>query len=296
LEELVLNFSILGPLQLRTETASYQVSGIFQATLLIALLTGAGRLVPVDSLMEEVWGGGRPAQPENALQAHISRLRRRLKKLEPDRADDRLISYPGGYRLIVRPDELDALVFSSEIKALDRTVNTLAPAETVSRLRAALSAWRGPVFGGVIGGSLCQASARRYEETRLRAFEMLFDAELACGNHAGIIAELSALVMTSSAFQVSYCEQLVVALYRSGRQKCALETCRKMHLPSAEFEMHGSRRLRNYEHAILTHDPILNVASVRQAIAMRSRSESVPKARPPADQGQPARLSGSPLS
>jgi DNA-binding SARP family transcriptional activator len=128
------------------------------------------------------------------------------------------------------------------------------------------------VFGGVAGGSRCQAGGRRYDEARLRGFEMLFDAELACGNHAGIIAELSAVVMTSSAFQASYCEQLMIALYRSGRQKCALEVYRKICLPSPDPALNSSQRLRDCEHAILTHDPVLNVPSVRQAIAMRSRA------------------------
>jgi DNA-binding SARP family transcriptional activator len=230
--------------------------GKFQRRLLAALLVNTGRLVMANSLVDELWAGDSPGNAENALQAHVSRLRRKLAKAEPGRLTPRVVSLPSGYRLITKPDEVDAEQFTSEINYI-RAQPGLDPQETIQRLRDALSLWRGPAFGGDLGGFICQAAAIRCEELRSSALEMLYDTELGIGRHAQVIAELSELVESESVNE-KLCAQLMVALYRSGRQTDALAFYRRIRTRLAdELGIVPSPTLRNCELAILSHDPKL---------------------------------------
>jgi hypothetical protein len=137
----------------------------------------------------------------------------------------------------------------------------------IVKLRSAVALWRGPVFGGPLGGPICQAAAARYEAARLVAVEMLFDLELRCGRHTEVIPELSELVESQS-LNERFCEQLMVALYRSGRQADALKVYRRMRMRmDTDLGVEPSPTLRKYERAILAHDPALctgaNYAALR---------------------------------
>jgi DNA-binding SARP family transcriptional activator len=254
----VIEFRLLGPLELRCGGVAHSVRSHSQAMLLISLLVSEGRQVPAEALIDELWGGGHPADPANALQAHISRLRRLLDGLEPERKVSRLTSQSAGYQLRVSDDELDGHAFLAEVAALPGAAVDLPPAEVAARARQALANWRGPVFGGVVGGAICQAGAARYEMGRYRALEALFEAELGCGNHAAIVPELSALVAAPSLFQERFCEQLMVALYRSGRQADALDLYhRTWSQLASDTKVQPSGRLKAYVRAILEHDPVL---------------------------------------
>lgn len=253
----MLEFSVLGPLEVRVDGIPHQVQGAFQKTLLIALLLSHGGLVPNSAVMHELWGAGHPSRPENALQAHVSRLRRRLDTLEPNRGSSRLVSRGSGYQLFVDEGELDARVFLRRVEELETAAGACPPAVRGRRLRESLAMWRGPVLGGVVGGRICHAGANDYEEARLRALTMLFDAELEQGNQAAVVAELSALVTSYSPSQERFCEQLMVALYRCGRQGDALEVYRRTVDQLASVGATPSARLRGCERAVLTQDPML---------------------------------------
>ncbi|MBB4893669.1 DNA-binding SARP family transcriptional activator [Streptomyces olivoverticillatus] len=265
----MLEFGVLGPLVVRSRAESYSAQGPFQATLLISLLVADGRPVHVCDLVHELWGGGHPARPDNALQAHISRLRRRLERLEPQRPTPRLITRPSSYQLIVEPGELDGQLFTSAVARLEAEAATHRPQWTVARLREALSLWRGPVFGGIVGGHICQSAAQTFDEARLRAYALLFDAELARGRHSAIIAELRALLTSYSPFHDRFCEQLMTALYRSGRQAEALETYRQTCEQLARIAgRQPSERLRMCEHMVLVQDPALGGPLAEAALAV----------------------------
>jgi SARP family transcriptional regulator, regulator of embCAB operon len=254
----VIEFRLLGPLELRCGGVTQTVRSHSQAMLLISLLVSEGRQVPAEALIDELWGGGHPADPANALQAHISRLRRLLDGLEPERKASRLTSQSAGYQLRMNDDELDGCAFLAEVAALPGAAVELPPHEVANRARQALGRWRGPVFGGVVGGAICQSGAARYQLGRYRALEALFEGELGCGNHAAIVPELSALVAAPSLFQERFCEQLMVALYRSGRQADALDLYHRTWNQLAEgTRVQPSGRLKAYVRAILEHDPIL---------------------------------------
>ncbi|MFD7550992.1 BTAD domain-containing putative transcriptional regulator [Streptomyces sp. NPDC059816] len=221
-----------------------------------ALLVSEGQPVSGETLVDEMWGESAPDNQVNALQAHISRLRRRLTSMEPERATSRLTAHPSGYRLTVHEDELDASRFLRKVRRAEDLVPSHS-AEAAGLLRSALSMWRGPVFGPLPGGSLCRLTSALYEEHRLRASELMFDAELSTGRHASILAELRDAHINNP-LRERFCEQLMIALYRSGRQADALDTYRRMwQRLSEEIGVLPSPSLRSVEHAILSHDPSL---------------------------------------
>ncbi|MFE2096354.1 MULTISPECIES: AfsR/SARP family transcriptional regulator [unclassified Streptomyces] len=252
----MLKFSILGALQIRTVSGPAEISGDLQRTLVQTLLISEGQSVSGESLVEEMWGDAVPDNQANALQAHVSRLRRRLRSLEPGRSGSRVTIHPSGYRLVVSEGELDAAEFVRTV----RQAESASPqdAERTARLLGdALAQWRGPVFGGFAGGTLCQLAGARYEEYRMRAMELRFDAELRLGRHAAVLAELTE-AHTNHPLRERFCEQLMIALYGSGRQADALDVFRRMrrHLDD-ELGIQPSPALRHVESAILRHDPAL---------------------------------------
>ncbi|GAA3879023.1 hypothetical protein GCM10023084_34910 [Streptomyces lacrimifluminis] len=252
----MLSFSILGALQIRTVSGPAEISGDLQRTLVQTLLVNEGQSISGESLVEEMWGDSAPDNQANALQAHVSRLRRRLKSLEPDRTVPRVTIHPSGYRLTLHEGELDGAEFVKAVRQAEVRSET-DPGATAKLLGTALSMWRGPVFGDFTGGTLCQLACARYEEYRMRAMELRFDAELRLGHHSAILAELHE-AHGNHPLRERFCEQLMIALYRSGRQADALHVYRLMwqHLAD-ELGIEPSPALRRVENAILSHDPLL---------------------------------------
>ncbi|GAA2467422.1 MULTISPECIES: AfsR/SARP family transcriptional regulator [Actinomycetes] len=252
----MLRFSVLGALEIRTAAGEADVCGDLQRTLVQTLLVSEGRPVSGESLAEEMWGEALPDHRANALQAHISRLRRRLRALEPDRPTSRVTIHPAGYRLSVGEGELDAAEFVRSVRQAE-SAGPKDPERTARMLGEALALWRGPVFGGFPGGTMCQLAGARYEEYRMRAMELRFDAELRLGRHASVLAEL-AEAHTNHSLRERFCEQLMVALYCSGRQADALDVFRRMRRRlDEELGIQPSPALRKVELAILSHDPAL---------------------------------------
>jgi DNA-binding SARP family transcriptional activator len=221
--------------------------------LLSVLLVLHNRPVPVETLEQELWGPAPPSKKENALQAQVSRLRRMLARLEPDRPANRVSTTCAGYRFAIQPHELDVTSFLDAVrKVRDRADGDLH--EDIRELRSALALWRGPVFGGPIGDTVCQTAARTFEEARLNALELLYDLELEAGRHATAIPELTQLV-AENPLQEQFCGLLMVALYRSGRQIDALNVFRRLRRQlDEELGLDPSPAMQMYQRAILEHD------------------------------------------
>lgn len=263
----MLEFHLLGPLDVCVSGVCHPVQGVTQKVLLLALLLNANRKVQAETLRYELWGASWPESPDNALHAHVSRLRRKLERAEPERATPRLLADRTGYQLLAEDEEIDGRRFHASILSLRQQRTTLSAQHLAGALREVLSSWRGPVFGGVLGGPICSAGGRSFEETRLEALEMLFDAELRCGNHTRVIAELGPLVTKYSPLLERFTEQLMIALYRSGRQVDALQVYRRA---VSLLITHGdlpSVRLKRSEQAILTQDPALDRTHAGQPAA-----------------------------
>jgi DNA-binding SARP family transcriptional activator len=255
----MLLFLMLGPMEIHTDSRTSRPRGTMLPTLLAALLSSGDKLVSTEALIEELWGATPPNKVDNALQAHISRARRMLGRVERGGGECRLTTVGAGYRLNVDWTELDAASFQRTLDLVRRrlAIDEDELEQTVAELRSALTLWRGPVFGGLAGGPICQAAVTRYEETRTTMQELLYDYELRLGGHARIIPELTEL-LTQNPLQEHLCSLLMVALYRSGRQVEALEVFRQFRRRlDEEFGMMPSPVLRRYEEAILSHDPVL---------------------------------------
>jgi DNA-binding SARP family transcriptional activator len=249
-------FLVLGPIEIRLATRTVTPGGTMLQTLLGALLVSDNKTVTVETLEQELWGTTPPSKKENALQAQISRLRRTLARLEPERADNRVSTSCAGYQFAVSPTELDVGSFLNTVETVRARV-TGDLHQDIAELRTALARWRGPVFGGITGDVVCQTAAARFEEARINALELLYDLELEAGRYATAIPELTQLV-AENPLREQFCGLLMVGLYRSGRQIDALNVFRRLrHQLGEELGVDPSPTLRRYERAILEHDPLL---------------------------------------
>lgn len=249
----MLNFCILGPLEVRNGDRIVKLGGPLQNRLLLTLLINAGELVVTDSLIGEIWPHGAPDRVENALQAHVSRLRRRLAALEGEAVERRLITHTSGYQLMVAPEELDSEIFVRELERV-RETRTRSSDVAARDLRVCLSRWRGPVLGGVRGGPICMAATARYEELQLESMELMFDLELANGRHTQLVPELRQ-ALARHPFHERFHQQIIIALYRCGRQAEALAAYRRLwDRLTDELGLEPTPAMREYERAILEGD------------------------------------------
>jgi DNA-binding SARP family transcriptional activator len=258
--ELGVNFNILGPLEVADGDHSIPLDGAKPRVILCALLVSPGDVVSMDGLIDWLWPPGQaPESAPAVIQAHVSRLRRRL---EPDRPRwapaDLLVRRPPGYLLNVRPDQVDALRFARLVDdgraALERGD---APHASVVLSRA-LRLWRGSALADVALVEMAQEAIARLDAQRLSAHVMRIDADLALGRHAALVPELEALVR-SHPFDERVTGQLMLALYRSGRQADSLAVYQRVReLLADELDISPDPTSRRLRAAILAQDPCLD--------------------------------------
>lgn len=248
-------FRILGPLEVSTSGGSPVQIGTPKRQLLLAvLLLHANERVSVHRLLGTLWDGRPPHSAVANIHTYASDLRRRL--LSASAGGQRLHSRPGGYLLAVRHEELDLQVFADLIQvgrqALSR--QDFAPAE--ERLRAALDLWRGPPLDGLPVDQL-QPEVTRLIDQRYTALEDLIDTGLALGRHTELVPELQKLT-TQQPLRERPWQQLMLALYRSGRRADALAAYQQIHrLLDAELGLLPGHGLKRLHRQILTGDPTL---------------------------------------
>jgi len=244
-------FRILGPLEVVAEGRPLALGGPTQRALLAILLTRANEVVSSDRLIDELWGARPPRTAANALQFHVSRLR---KTLGPS---DAIVTREPGYLIRVASDELDLLRFQQLVEKA-----TQASADEAARLlRDALSLWRGPALADLASEPFAHAEILRLEELRLAALELRIENDLALGRHRELAAELEVLVQEHPLRERPRA-QLMLTLYRSGRQAEALDLYRKgRRLLVDELGIEPSLELQELEKAILRHDSELSPPS-----------------------------------
>ena len=204
-------FRILGPLEVEGGSGQVALGGQKQRALLAALLLEAGRVVATERLVDLVWGEEAPKTATTSLQNSISRLRR---ELGPDVLETRA----PGYVLRVGPEQVDARRF----ELLLRDARRAEPAARRELLQRALELWRGAALADFTFEQFAQAEIRRLEELRLVAQEERIDADLELGRHGDVVGELEAL-RGAHPLRETLSRQLMLALYRSGRQAEALD-------------------------------------------------------------------------
>jgi DNA-binding SARP family transcriptional activator len=247
-----LDYRLLGPLEVLDGTRALPLGGRKQRTLLAILLLHANEVVSTDTLIEGLWGERAPKTAGTALQVYVSNLR---KLLSPERLETRT----PGYMLHVKPEELDLARF----ERLASEGNGDDPQAAATALTEALTLWRGRPLADFAYDSFAQGEIARLEELRLAAVVQRIEAELACGRHAELVGELEALV-GEHPLRERLRRQLMLALYRSGRQTEALEAYRDARRTLVgELGIEPSPALKELEKAILAQDPALEPPPAR---------------------------------
>ncbi|MGZ4179283.1 MAG: nSTAND1 domain-containing NTPase [Solirubrobacteraceae bacterium] len=252
-----MKFGILGPVEAINGDKPLSVGGPRQVALLAFLLLHANRAVSVDQLIDALWaenvGGG-----VKALHTSVARLRKALGTNGSD-IEPALKTVSGGYLLAVQPGELDADVFQAGVENGRRALDHGEALDAARVLREALELWRGPALAEVAYEAFAQSEIRRLEELRLQALEARIEADLQLGHHSRVIAELEALVATHPGRE-QLVGQLMVALYRCGRQSEALEAySRARQALVSEIGVEPGPQLQRLHEAVLRQDSSLEL-------------------------------------
>jgi YVTN family beta-propeller protein len=256
-----MDFRILGPLEVLDEERRLDVGGGKQRSVLAVLLLHANEVVSSDRLIEELWPKEPPPSAAKIVQVHVSRLRKAL-----DGAGEGILRTRGhGYELHVEPGQLDLDRFRRLLEDGREALAANDPDKAGERLRSALALWRGPPLAEFAYDSFAQEEIARLEELHLAALEERIEADLAVGRHDAVVQDLEQLVGRHP-LRERLRGQLMLALYRSGRQAEALEVYRDARRTLAdELGLEPSPTLQQLERAILAHDEVLRAPTRRSA-------------------------------
>jgi YVTN family beta-propeller protein len=258
-------FRILGPLEVEDGPRSLRLGGHQQRALLALLLLRANEVVPVDEIIEGLWGSEPPESASRSVHALISKLRRRLEGETADNANREtggngvLLTRPHGYVLSVSDGELDLHRFQSSMEEGRGALAAGRAAEAANRLREALALWRGPPLAEFAYDSFAQIEIARLEELRLSGVEERIEVDLALGLHRELIPELESL-LSKNPLRERLRGLLMLALYRSGRQAQALDAYQQARRTLVdELGIEPTPALQRLEQAILQQDESLEL-------------------------------------
>ncbi len=247
-----MDIRLLGPLEVEVGGAQLRFEGAKQRRLFAMLALRAPDAVSADDLIEALWGTESPPGVVQALQKQISRLRRQL-----DSHDLAVRHQPAGYSLDIDPRVIDVHRFEDLVQRGRVALGRNDPQSAVIDLQAALALWRGEALADHRFDEFAQREIARLEELRVEAIEDRLAADLANGRDSDLVGELRTLV-SEHPLRERLRGQLMVALYRSGRQAEALETMRTgRQLLVDELGIEPGPELRELERMILAHDSAL---------------------------------------
>ena len=262
-----LDFRVLGPLEVRLDGSALELGGRRLRSLLAVLLLRANEVVSSDSLIEAIWGSDAPPSSINALHVHVSQLR----KLLPEGL---VVTRQPGYELRVDPDRIDVHRFEQLAARARRALADSRPSEAATALRDALDLWQGSPLADLAFEPFAQTEIQRLEELRLQALEDRIDAELALGGGPDLVGELRTLV-ADHPLRERLRRQLMLALYRAGRQAEALEEYQNARRTLVdELGIEPSQQLQELERAILNQETAL--AGAAGPRPPRARRAAVP--------------------
>ncbi len=258
---------LLGPLQVLDSTGGeVSIPGPRPRGLLAMLALHAPDALSSDRLVEELWGGESVKDPEASLHVAVSRLRGAIG----ERAVE---TVSGGYRLGIPSSNCDIERFRRHAQRGRQLLTLGQPAKAAEGFRHALAQWHGDPLTDLTQFEFAERAARQLEEERLGVVESLMESELASGNHDLVVGELSGLV-DSFPFREQLWGQLMLALYRAGRQAEALRTYGQVRrMLGEELGIEPSVALSDLEERILLHDPALEELHVPQSAALQEEPE-----------------------
>jgi DNA-binding SARP family transcriptional activator len=280
-----LRFRILGPLEVTRGGDALALGGPRQKAVLACLPVHANEVVPIDALADGIWEGRPPDSATGTIRTYVSHLRRVVEAGPAGGNGHVLLTTPPGYRLRVEPGQLDSDEFERLLEQARRARADGAPELALGHLNQALGLWRGPALADFAAESFAHAEAARLDGRRLAALEERIEAQLALGLHAELVAELEQRA-TDHPLRERLWGQLMLALYRSGRQAEALGAYQRTRAMLAEeLGIDPGPALQRLQRAILQQDPALDWHPPSQP-----RSPAL--ADPPAPESAPARRPG----
>jgi DNA-binding SARP family transcriptional activator len=237
-------FGLLGPPQASVDGVELPL-GAGKLRVLLALLAASGnQAVPADELVDALWDGQPPRTAAQNLRVYVYHLRRLLGD------DSRVVWTAPGYRLVVRPDELDVDVFD-RLVGTARAALPAEPALAAGLLREALACWRGPALAGLPDVPALRTVAARLQERRLAAIEDRAGADLMLGRHAELVSELG-MLCAQQPYRENLSALLMLALYRCDRRAEAFAVYRAVREQLVtELGVEPGPRLRRLHQAML---------------------------------------------
>ena len=290
----LVEFRLLGPLEVTVDGRAVPLGGRKQRSVLAMLVLRCGEVVSVDHFVDRLWGLDPPGDPGNALQVHMSALRRALDSArdQPD-GPPLLVNRPPGYVLNHDPECVDAFRFQRLVAAGRSRWAAGDGAAAADLLHGGLGLWRGPALADLADERFAGPEIARLEELRLSALEARIDADLALGRHDGLVPEIEGQIIDTP-LRERLRGQLMVALYRTGRQADALRAYQEAR--EALLEQLGidpGPELQRLEQAILVQDPALN--GPERSLQHRPDARTEPVAHGPAAAAAPAALRRAPV-
>jgi predicted ATPase/DNA-binding SARP family transcriptional activator len=245
-----IEFRILGSVEAVGDDGSLPLGSPKQRALLAVLLLNANTVLSRDQLVDALWGDEPPRSAVSSLQVYVHGLRKAL-------GAERIERHGTGYRLQLDPVELDLARFERLVEQAAAALAAGRASDAAEDLRGALALWGGEPLADLVAEPAYQTAAAQLAERRLRALELLHDAELELGRHDDLVPELERLI-AAEPFRERFRAQHVLALYRSGRQADALAACREARsLLVEELGVDPGPELQELERRILRHDPTL---------------------------------------
>ena len=260
-----MRIQVLGPLSAEVNGGSIVPTAGKPRQVLSLLALYPGRVMPVPTLMEEIWGTEPPQSALTTLQTYILQLRRRLGTAmgpgAPGAAKEVLATRHGGYLLQIPDDSVDVHDYERLTREGQAAFESGESQIAADRFRAALDLWRGPALVDVRVGPILDIEVMRLEESRLVTVERRIDVDLRLGRHTELLAELAELMARHPQHEGLH-SQAMVALYRSGRQAKALDVYRRLRGRLIEdLGVEPSPQLQRLHQAMLMVDPALDVAA-----------------------------------
>ncbi|MCK2212491.1 AAA family ATPase [Actinomadura sp. ATCC 31491] len=254
-------FRVLGPVEAYEHDDELDLGGLRQRAVLARLLVARGQVVPVDTLLYDLWDDDAAKGAQSGLQVYISRLRRVLEPGRPRGGPNRLlVTVASGYALRVASDQVDALRFEQLVRAAGEHLEEGDPQSARGRLEKALGLWRGTPYSDFADQPWAEAEVNRLTELRLVARERHADTGLRLGLHAETVPDLEALT-TEHPLREEGWRLLALGLYRCGRQGDALAALRRArNILADELGIDPGPALRKLESDILAQSPELDLA------------------------------------
>ncbi|MFJ8184987.1 AfsR/SARP family transcriptional regulator [Streptomyces sp. NPDC096105] len=254
-----IRFRILGSVECWDGDTRVHVGGPVSERVLVTLLLEPQRVLPVHRLVEAVWGEDAPATAAHQVRKAVAELRQRIPA-----GRDVIVTDGPGYRAAVTSGQLDLLQFTEALHQARAHSAAGRTADAAALLREAVALWRGPVLSGG-GGAVVDAASAALEERRITAVEQLFELRLQAGESAELVAEVREAI-SGSPLRETLRGQLMLALYRSGRQAEALEEYGTIRaVLDEELGIEPGDALRELHQSILRNDPALAAPVTSQA-------------------------------